>query len=529
MTSRHLGSYLLEAADAWRGRPACADASGTHTYDDYLRESLRIAALLGVCGVTAGDRVCISAPKSFALYSSIYGAILLNACYVPIDYTAPIERARRIIGDCAAAALITTRKNLKRILGDRLPAGWNDAGSNELIVARLNSAGDGDAPLREILPWSTLLDEASPRVEIDDQSSPAYILYTSGSTGEPKGVVHTHRSASTFVEWAVDELKITDGDVIPQVASVSFDLSVFDIFGAARAGACLVPVHESVMNSPVSFCRAVAKAKATVLYCVPSLVLRETGSHLLAWSELRQSSLRHLVLAGEPINKHALRRLRPYIPNVELHNWYGPTETNVCCFHRIIDSDLAEDDPIPIGAACPYDRLFFIWDSPDSHTGELLVAGETVMTGYWNRPEATSRATFLDDNGDKFYRTGDFVYYNKRQELIFVGRRDRQVKVQGRRVQLDEIESTLQKRLPNCEIACTLIRPDGAVDPIIAAGIVGDVKVAGDKLISPLDDYLPTFMIPEVFTLDALPRTERGKIDYVGLGRILSDKYLKAR
>ena len=117
--SRHLASYLFDAASLWGERAACADASGTHSYNDYLNEALRVAVLLRRAGVEAGDRVCISAPKSFSLYASLFGTLMLNACYVPIDYTVPAGRGRKIIADCAPAALITTKRNLERLLGGK--------------------------------------------------------------------------------------------------------------------------------------------------------------------------------------------------------------------------------------------------------------------------------------------------------------------------------------------------------------------------------------------------------------------------
>ena len=362
-----------------------------------------------------------------------------------------------------------------------------------------------------------------------DPASPAYILYTSGSTGEPKGVVHTHLSAVAFVEWAVGELGIDQDDIIAQVASVSFDLSVFDVFGAARTAAQLAPMHESAMISPITLCRAIAKAKTTVLYCVPSLVLREIKSHELGWAELGSGSLRHIVFAGEPINHKALRRFRPYAPEVALHNWYGPTETNVCCHHRITDSDLAGEDSIPIGRACAYAQLSYLWDAPQgAEAGELLVAGASLMTGYWNRDEATERAMHRDAGGSRFYRTGDFVRHNAQGELMFLGRRDRQVKVQGRRIQLDEIKSTLQKHFASAEIACTLIKQDGA-DPCIVAAIAGATR-SGEEVKRLVEDQLPLFMWPErIFALDALPRNERGKIDYDALTRVLAAEYQRLR
>jgi amino acid adenylation domain-containing protein len=522
MSGRHLASYLHDAASLWGERPACADATRTYSYNDYLNEALRVAALLRQLGVEAGDRVCISAPKSFSIYAGIFGTLMLNACYVPIDYTVPVARGRKIIADCLPAALITTRRNVERLLGSE-PA-VTERVSEDLVIAPIAA--------RPRLPANGL-SGLPPAPDSLDPASPAYILYTSGSTGEPKGVVHTHLSAAAFVDWAVGELEVDKDDIVAQVASVSFDLSVFDIFATVRAGALLAPIHESAMISPITLCRAVARANATVLYCVPSLVLREIKSHELGWAELERSSLRHIVFAGEPINHQALRRFRPYVAKPALHNWYGPTETNVCCYHRIAVPDIAGQESIPIGEGCPYAQLSYLWDTSsgsEAEAGELLVAGESLMTGYWNREEATARAMHRDASGTRFYRTGDFVRRDAQGDLVFLGRRDRQVKVQGRRIQLDEIESTLQKHFASAEIACTLIKEDGA-EPFIVAAIAGGVETGTEDEVKRLvEDQLPLFMLPErIFALEALPRNERGKIDYDALARVLTAEYQRAR
>ena len=521
MSARHLATYLVEAAARGGDRPAYADAGGTRSYATYLDESLRVAALLRDAGVRHGDRVCISLPKGFPLYVTIHAALFLNACYVPIDYTTPVERGQRIVADAGAAVLVTTARNLSRLLDD------NDDQSGEgerLVVAVLVQDADGAMSVASRSDWASTPRSEQPSVDSLDPVAEAYILYTSGSTGTPKGVVQSQRSATAFVAWAADELALTADDVVPQVASVTFDLSVFDLFAATRAGACLVPIHESTMMSPVTFCRAVAKSGATVVYCVPSLVLREAKGQALGWAELEKSRLRHVVFAGEPIDKPALRRLRLLLPAVPIHNWFGPTETNVCAFHRVADEDLADDGPIPIGTPCPFARFDYAWDAvtagASQRTGELLVAGDTVLSGYWNRPEETAAAT-RDQNGERYYRTGDFVHFNQRGDLVFIGRRDRQVKVHGRRVQLDEIEAALRKHLPEFEVACTLLKPNGA-EPIIAAAIVGEPTPDADTVREAAADSLPLFMMPErIVAMDALPRNERGKIDYPRLTTML--------
>jgi acyl-coenzyme A synthetase/AMP-(fatty) acid ligase len=214
---------------------------------------------------------------------------------------------------------------------------------------------------------------------------------------------------------------------------------------------------------------------------------------------------------------------------IELHNWYGPTETNVCSFHRITEDDLAAADSIPIGKSCPYARFAFAWDSPEAGragAGELLVAGDSLMAGYWRRAAPTAKAMQEDAHGTRFYRTGDFVRLNGRGEILFLGRRDRQVKLHGYRVQLDEVEATLRKHLPGAEIACALIKTDGA-DPILVAAITGpDDAGSADSIRDSAANELPLYMMPErVFVLDALPRNERGKIDYGLLATRLAAEY----
>lgn len=515
MSPRHLGSYLLEAAAAHPDRPAFRDAAGTATYSAFRDDALRVAALLAASGVGPGDRVAIALPKGLPLYVAIHAALLRNACYVPVDYTTPVERGRAILADADAAALVTTGRSLARLTGDE-----GFAAIDGIVIVSL-TRGEGFA-VAATAPWDAPA-EPLPEPALDSDGS-AYILYTSGSTGVPKGVVQSQRSATAFVAWATDALALTPDDVVPQVASVTFDLSVFDIFAATRAAACLTPIHERTMMAPVAFCRAIAAAEATVVYCVPSLVLRAARGQDLAWASLQESRLRHIVFAGEPIDKPALRRFRGVVPTVPVHNWFGPTETNVCAFHTVTDADLAEDGPVPIGGPCPYASFDIAWDPPGGNgprTGELLVAGDTVLTAYRNRAEDTA-ARIVDIGGIRHYRTGDYVFENARGQLVFVGRRDRQVKVGGRRIQLDEIEAAFARHLPGLEVACTLLHRDRG-EPVIAAAIAGAPVADADALREAVAASLPLYMMPErIVPLDALPRNERGKIDYPRLATLLA-------
>jgi amino acid adenylation domain-containing protein len=513
MSVRHLAAFLLDAARTQPDAAAYRDAAGTRSYAAYRDESLRLAALLSEAGVGGGDRVAIALPKGFALYASLHAALFLNACTVPVDYTTPVERGRAIVTDAGARVLVTTGRNLARLLGDEAAAGVD---ADAIVVATLASDSAGSLDVTAIVDWAATPERPAALPPLDPEAE-AYILYTSGSTGTPKGVVQSQRSATAFAAWAAAALDLSPADVVPQVASVTFDLSVFDVFAATRAGACLVPIHESTMMAPPNFCRAVARSGATVLYCVPSLVLREAKGQSLAFEALRDSALRHIVFAGEPIDKPALRRFRDVIPAVPVHNWFGPTETNVCTAHTVTAADLAADGPVPIGAPCPYASVTIAWDDPGDadgpRTGELLVAGETVLTAYWNRPEETAARIVVVD-GIRHYRTGDFVSVNPGGELVFVGRRDRQVKLGGRRVQLDEIEAGFRRHLPALEVACVLVRSDGQ-PASVAAAIVGEPVPDIDTIREALADALPLWMMPErIVALPALPRNNRGKVDY---------------
>ncbi|MCB1499377.1 MAG: amino acid adenylation domain-containing protein [Bauldia sp.] len=521
MTSRHLAAYLLEAAERAGDGPAFADAGGVRSYRAYRDESLRVAALLRDAGVGTGDRVCIALPKGYPLYVAIHAALLVNACYVPIDYTTPVERGRAIIDDAAARVLITTSRSRARLLGDDRET------EDDIAIVVFDRAKDSPGDVPPLVAWNSPPRSQPPSAGDLDPATDAYILYTSGSTGTPKGVVQSHRSATAFADWAAAELDLGATDVLPQVASVTFDLSVFDLFATTRAGACLTPIAEGSMMSPAAFCRAVGRSRATVVYCVPSLILRDTKGQTLAWQELAQGVLRHIVFAGEPIDKPALRNLLSTVPDVPIHNWFGPTETNVCAAYRLTEADLVTDGPIPIGRPCPYARFDYAWEAStgsDLRTGELLVAGDTVLSGYWRRPEETSERIVVRD-GERFYRTGDYVHFNERGDLVFIGRRDRQVKIHGRRVQLDEIEAAIRRRLPGVEVACTLLKQNGA-DPVIAAGVVGEPAPDVDLIRDVTSDSLPLFMMPErVVAMAALPRNERGKIDYPRLAIMLAETH----
>jgi len=521
MTSA-LSDLLVQAADAHPDRPAVWSPDGELTYADLYDRSMRLARALVEHGIEPGDRVVIALAKDVALPIAIFGTLLASGAYVPIDYLTPPARAHAIAADAEPVAVVCGPRTLRAMLlgdaslahdgpGDNSPAlhwlgrGWFDPGRSP----QRRPVSDSLQRLQRIGRWRSPAEVPA--------SALAYILYTSGSTGQPKGVVHTHASALAFVRWAVDAAGVQENDVVSQHASPSFDLSVFDFFGAAMAAARLALVPASTFGRVASLCRFIAATGVTVWYSVPSALLRASALQSLAL--LQGSALRQVIFAGEEIPTGPLRALWHHLPpSCRVANWYGPTETNVCTFHDLTGRDIDGGDPIPVGRPCPYARTFMAAeDGPvtsDGGAGELLVAGDSLMSGYWRRPDATSRAFSSGPGGRRYYATGDLVSQDARG-FTFRGRVDRQLKVRGHRVQPEEVEHVLEQRAEIDEAAVVKYRR-GDVDVLAAVVRLADGgALEHDAVIGHCCRFLPPYMVPDVILpVGELPRGPRGKADY---------------
>jgi amino acid adenylation domain-containing protein len=491
--SGSLPEVLARAARERPDHPAVvADRSATYAELDDLAS--RAGAALVDAGVGPGDRVAVSAPKSVEVVAAIYGIMRAGAAYVPIDPASPVTRAAHIANDCEVAALIADPERSGRLR----PA--LREGVAVLDVERLEALPPAGQP---------------PRASGADDL--AYILYTSGSTGSPKGVMLSHRNALSFVEWAAGDLGLTGEDRLSSHAPFHFDLSVFDLYACASAGGTLHPLDDRAAGFGASMAAFVAERQLTVWYSVPSALVQLVTQGGVEPAML--SSLRHVVFAGEVFPTPYLRRLRELVPGAVLHNWYGPTETNVCTAHTIRDEDLATDDPVPIGRACSGDacRVVDLEGSP-AEAGELLVGGPTVAAGYWGDPDA--RAFLTDPDGSRWYRTGDLVRTGAGGEYRFHGRRDHQVKVRGYRVELGEVESAM---LADDRVgeACVV----AVVDERRGHDLVAFVVPAAGAALEPVDAKrivaarLPRYMVPARVHVqtEPLPTTSTGKIDRTAL------------
>jgi amino acid adenylation domain-containing protein len=522
MTST-LSHLLLQAADAHPDRPAVSSSPSELIYADLCDRSLRLARALVEHGIEPGDRVVIALPKDVALPVAIFGTLLAGGAYVPIDYLTPPARAHVIAADADPVAVISSSRSMQAmVLGDSSPP-HDGPSDNTPAMHWLGRGGFGPERSPERQPVSLSLSglqQFDPlRLPVEVPSSAlAYILYTSGSTGRPKGVAHTNASALAFVCWAVDAVGLKETDVVSQHASVSFDLSVFDFFGAAMASARLALVPASTFGRAAALCRFIVSSGITVWYSVPSALLGASAAESLA--VLKGSALRQVIFAGEEIPVGPLQALWQSLPpSCRVANWYGPTETNVCTFHDLTVLDVDRGGPIPIGRPCPYAAMSLVAENgaviSSGAAGELLVASDTLMSGYWKLPAATSRAFSTGPDGRRYYATGDLVSRDDARGFTFRGRVDRLLKVRGHRVQPEEVEHVLQQRAEIDEAAVVKHRR-GELEVLAAVVCLADGEaLEPDAVIDHCRRFLPPYMVPDVILPVAeLPRGARGKADY---------------
>lgn len=471
-----LQDLVVNAARRAPDALAVASPERTLTYRELDAHADRFATALRARGVRPGDRVVLWSGKSALAVALMQGALRAGAVYIPVTSTNPPDRVARIAADSGAVLVAAD---------ESAPVGEGAAPPGPVDVVAL-------ADLLDLAPTG----DGRPPHE-GDPDAPAYILYTSGSTGAPKGVCLSHRNALAFVDWAVRVLDIGPRDRLSNHAPFNFDLSVFDLHAAFRAGASVHLVPQETAYAPRQLLEFVRERRISVWYSVPSvlaLMMREGG--LL--EEDQPPDLRACVFAGEPFPIGQVQALRKAWSTVRMFNWYGPTETNVCTSYEVTDADLGRTGPLPIGTACSGDVITL---DPGPREGEIVVSGPTVMKGYWGRTPHSGA-----------YRTGDIGRFGPDGELEYAGRIDHMVKIRGNRVELGEIEAAV----------CAHSAVSDAAVMVVGSGLearLHAVVVAADgarprllALKTFCSQRLPTYMLPDALhVVDELPLTPNGK------------------
>jgi amino acid adenylation domain-containing protein len=486
--SELLHEWLLHSAAAAPGNAAIIEEERVTTFGELLLQAQSLALCFCEHGIQPRDRIALALPKSTDAIVAVFASLLAGAIYVPLHPRWPQERINAVLAECTARLLIK---------GDGAPPRIVDLRTGVCITWPGLTRHEADLALL-------------PRMTPEDT---AFILFTSGSTGRPKGVELSHRAVSAFVRWTAREFQIISGDRIACPSPLGFDLSTFDIFNMALCGATVVLVPDHIAWMPRFLVQFLRESRISCWYSVPSILagmLQEGRMAAHSYPDLRL-----ILFAGEVFPAPTLAKLQATAPEALCANLYGPTETNVVTWCRVPDK-FDGVQTLPIGHACPYAEVRI-----NESSGELLAGGDSLMRGYWNRPEETERC-FITLQGKQYYRTGDHVSIAPDGNYLFLGRLDRQIKRRGFRIELGEIEAALlghEDILESATVAIDIGSKGVAITAFLRLRAVGAVTLA--DVIAHCGRHLPPYMLPDrIHFLDAIPKGNRGKIDYLALERI---------
>jgi amino acid adenylation domain-containing protein len=444
---------------------------------------------------------------------SIYAAMEIGGIYVPMDGMQPAIRAKKILTRAEPSVLITDSLRFAQL-------SEMDFASLKLVVIT------DDDEVGKRMQTAFVIENMGGLMKQADEVAPfeakrqdiAAILFTSGSTGVPKGVQISYANLHCFIDWAVHEFKLSETDVFSNHAGFHFDLSTFDLFAAAAVGGSVWIVREDEQRDVGSLLTGMKDYRISVWYSVPSVLTLLVNSEGLNKSVT--STLRHVLFAGEvfPIGKlHAVMACLP--ETCELYNLYGPTETNVCVYYKVQQSDLHRKKPVYIGKPLPGLIAEIIGQdgeriSDRNQIGELVISGVCVTPGYWKIQNPENSYNHLHGR----HATGDIVGYENGY-LYFHGRKDRMLKINGNRVELGEIEAALSSMPEINEFAVVVHTTESGQSLVGYYSLYDSNKKLGLLKIKRFcSERLPRYMIPKsAWELDELPKNQNGKIDYLAL------------
>ncbi len=479
--SAELLARVLESLRRGGGAPAVIDGSGACSRGELLGMAAGVAGALRAAGARRGERVGVLLERGRRETAALLGAWLAGAVPVPLEPGSPDPRNRGILERCGAGRLLGGAGEAARLGVAAVPVG--DPGPG-LAADGVPDAGPGEE---------------------------AILLHTSGSTGVPKGVPVTRAGVAAFVDWMAGEFGLEEGDGVAALAGLSFDLSLFEQFAPLACGGTVLRPSERTLLSARALARFLEEHGAAFVYAVPSLLVRLQEAGPLP--PLR--SLRAVLFAGETFPPEGLRRLKAALPGRAFANLFGPTETNVCAFHRVGPGEPG-DGPLPIGVPTPYAEVALVEEEGEAEAerGEICVRGPTVLRAYvGGRGEPSPRVVLPGRGPGPFLRTGDLAARGPDGLLRFLGRRGGMLKVRGYRVEPAEVEAVLAGH-PGVADAAVRREVDPALGEVLVAEVVAaaGARLEERAIRARAARLLPAYMVPaRVAFVDRLPLTARGK------------------
>lgn len=498
---KNILEFLEENVKKSPSATAFADESVILTYGELYEKTRAVGSLL--CGYKMkNEPVAVLTARGVKTLVGMFGTVYSGNFYVVLDADSPNERLNKIIETLKPFALLCDGENLEK--------------ARELCF-------DGELISLENAV-ETAIDEAElsrVRAKMID-TDPLYALFTSGSTGMPKGAVINHRNVISYTEWFTGEYGIDENTVFGSQTPFYFSMSVSDVFATLKSGAALHIIPKKLFSFPIKLVEFLNERGVNTIYWVPSALSIVANWKVLDYGKIE--CLEKILFAGEVMPVKQLNYWRKYYPNALFSNLFGPTETTDICTFYTLDREFADDASLPIGKACGNCEVFVLDGDgnvvPETDTeavGELYVRGSFLSPGYYNNPEKTA-AAFVQSPINKsypetVYKTGDLVRYNEKGELCYVSRKDFQIKHMGYRIELGEIEAAAYgiERLSSAAVIY-----DEKEDKLVL--VYTGTRLKEDEVRESMDNALPSYMRPNIYIKTKnMPYNQNGKTDRVWL------------
>lgn len=446
--------------------------------------------------------IAVFLPKSVESIVSDIGIIYSGNAYMNLDVKTPLQRIGNILELVKPAFVITNNK----------------------LVAQLSTIIDEKRILliEEILEATSNHDLLLQKLEVIIDTDPLCLINTSGSTGTPKSVVLNHRSFIDFTEWAIDTMNWREQEIIGSLSPAVFDIYSFELCMLMAKSNTMVVIPENFAAFPAKILQLIDELKISYLFWVPTIMVNIANMGLLDRFDL--FSLEMIWFAGEVFPTKQFNQWRCKLSKTKFVNMYGPIEITLDCTYYVVERDIPDDEPIPIGFPCRNTDILILDEDDNLITdsgveGELCVRGTSLAMGYYNNPEKTA-SVFVQNPLNKsypelIYRTGDIVAINERKEIVFKGRKDSLIKHYGYRIELSEIEHVIVNTLALVKNACAVYDYKHKQIVFFYESIV-DISVAEFR--KKIGTALPSYMIPNKYVrLQLLPRNTNGKVDRLAL------------
>lgn len=495
-------AWLERTAKSCPERTAFSDERGDVTYRELSAQAKAVATRLIRLGLFKKP-VAVFLPKGVNVVTSFMAAAYSGNFYTPIDVEMPEQRVRKILEVLEPEAVITSAD----LAGVFRECGFE---KSEIIF---------EEAIRDEIAEPLIVEVQKKCIDTDI----LYVLFTSGSTGTPKGVAISHRSVFDYIDWVTDCFHITEEDSFGNQAPFYFDNSILDIYSCIKTGASCYIIPKSLFPQPVKLLEYIQTHQINTIFWVPSALIVVARLRALRSVDLT-GVLKRVLFCGEVMPNKQLNVWRTYLPDVLYANLYGPTEITDACTYYVVDRAFADDESLPIGVPMPNTDVIVLNENDrpviGDESGELCVRGTSLALGYYNAPEKTREAFVQNPLNphvpEVIYRTGDIVRYNERGELIYLCRKDFQVKHLGHRIELGEIE-TAASSVEGVELCCCLYDEEHRKIVLFL-----DKPLEKEYITERISRLVPEYMVPgKLICLDHFPLNANGKIDRVALRKLL--------